>query len=747
MIPLDQINIKTHHKVSLSHQGLNAASPLDMMNHAISNYHRLINSTAQSDEQYHVLLHDLGSTYLDRFEYSGHTGDLEMGLVYLKQAIPLFPLASVARDICLDSLGMAHRCYFQCKGDAADIEQAISAGRQAVSLTSEGDVHLPERLSNLGNSLACKFEHTGDPLDLNDAIDIQRRAISLTDERDPARAGRFGNLGGLLALRFQSTGDVVDIDDSVSSLSTAVTLTPNHPGLLSNLGNALSLRFGRLHQLADIDGAIFAQRQAAICTPDDNVYKAMWLSNLGVSLFNRFTYREIFTDLDQAVAAHARSVELTAQDHAEMPKRLNNLGNSLMRRFDRRQNPDDIHAAISAQKQAVALTSDGQAHMPSYLESLGISYLCRFLHTKNPDDVDEAIRLQEQAVDLIPDGHANKYTTLNSLGDSRLERFKQQNNEVDLDAAIEAYSASARSSVSAPTVVLRGARKWTECFLTRYGLPSFEACKIIVETIPRIVWLGTEISQRYSDIPSLGDAANQAVAAAIQLEKYETAVEWMEQGRSIVWSQLLHLRTPLDDLEASSPDLARELRDISQKLEALGNEQQSASPDSQGTRSMENEAQTHRRLAERYEQLLHNIRELPTFEDFLLPKKLPDLRVLSTMSCGPIVMLNIYHETCDALVLMQPNTPIFRIRLPEFTYMTAKRLHKTLLVGLAQEGIRIDRDSTDRASMAYISSKSGITDPMQHVLETLWVQVVDPVLSGMPNLVRQYFFIGPFVFY
>ena len=51
------------------------------------------------------------------------------------------------------------------------------------------------------------------------------------------------------------------------------------------------------------------------------------------------------------------------------------------------------------------------------------------------------------------------------------------------------------------------------------------------------------------------------------------AIEWLEQGRSIVWGQLLQLRNPVDDLKHEHPDLATKLQYLSSSLEGTSDQQ------------------------------------------------------------------------------------------------------------------------------------------------------------------------------
>jgi hypothetical protein len=58
----------------------------------------------------------------------------------------------------------------------------------------------------------------------------------------------------------------------------------------------------------------------------------------------------------------------------------------------------------------------------------------------------------------------------------------------------------------------------------------------------------------------------KAVSVAINLGDLETAVEWAEQGRSIVWQNMLGLRTPVDDPRLVHPQLADGIQRIARQM-------------------------------------------------------------------------------------------------------------------------------------------------------------------------------------
>jgi hypothetical protein len=84
------------------------------------------------------------------------------------------------------------------------------------------------------------------------------------------------------------------------------------------------------------------------------------------------------------------------------------------------------------------------------------------------------------------------------------------------------------------------------------------AHQAVLESIPQLFWLGQSIPHRYDQLSyfKAGDAIVAAASRAISAGKGTFALEWLEEGRNIVWVQLQRLRNPLDDLRAQHPELA-----------------------------------------------------------------------------------------------------------------------------------------------------------------------------------------------
>jgi hypothetical protein len=267
------------------------------------------------------------------------------------------------------------------------------------------------------------------------------------------------------------------------------------------------------------------------------------------------------------------------------------------------------------------------------------------------------------------------------------------------------------------------------------------ANEVLMNFVPHIVWLGSlDVQRRYADIKdTVGDCIVGAVAAAIGEHHYEKAVKWMEQGSSIVWKQLLQLRMPLDDLRQAHSQLANDLEEVSQMIDAaalshmegLRNDTpllSAASPDATTERltTMEEVARDHRRNVARREELLAQIRRLPGFGEFLKPATFAILREAAREQL--VVAINISSRQCDALVIFSSN-PVIHIPLPHLTRATTKELYHRMNHSLAKHRVR--RNTSYSTSH---DSETSLID-LKVVLRDLWELIVGPIWERIKLIV------------
>jgi len=275
----------------------------------------------------------------------------------------------------------------------------------------------------------------------------------------------------------------------------------------------------------------------------------------------RFDRFEALKDIDDAVISSQRVVDLTPDGHPKKPVYHSNLGTALQARFNQFGRLADVGNAIFNNQRAVDLTPDGHPEKPGYHSNLGTALRARFDLFGSLFDLENAILNNQRAVDLTPSSHPQKPRRLLNLGNALSSRLEWVHNPEDVENILRVYSKAAKSPIGSPVVRFRAARGWAT-HSDKHSRSSLSAYGCAIDLLPRIAWLGLPVTDQHTLLADVGGIVCKAVSTAIRLGKLETAVEWVEQGRSIVWQNMLGLRTPVDDLRAKHPHLADQIQNI-----------------------------------------------------------------------------------------------------------------------------------------------------------------------------------------
>ncbi|KIJ38231.1 hypothetical protein M422DRAFT_231344 [Sphaerobolus stellatus SS14] len=678
---------------------------------------------------------DLGTSLSARFEQLGDLSDLEKAIAVQQEAVDLTDDDHPEKAGYLSHLGLSFQRRFGQLGDLSDIDQAIVVLQQAVNLDSDAYDNMANWLHNLGVSYNNRFRRLAELSDVEEAINVLQQAVNLSPEDSTTKAVCLNSLGNSFAHRFGQLGEISDIDNAIDAMEQAANLVPPSVNRaiacknLSSLGNCLQIRFERLRELNDIDKAIMVHQQVIDLTPDGHPAKVGHISNLGVDFSTRFLHLGKLSDIDKAIALHQQAINLIPNGHYAFKfQHLQNIGIAFLNRFEQLGDVNDIDNSIKVMQQAINLVPDGHPGKASSLNTLGESFHIRFQSLHDLSDINNAVMRLQQAVTLTPDGHADKGLYLYTLGLGFQTRFEQLSEVESLASAINAYSQAAENASSSPLIRYSAALDWA-VLCSANGTPSsaLEAYHMVLEMIPQRVWLGQTVSHRYKELSNIGNVVNAAAAMAISAGNLALALEWLEEGRGIVWGQILQLQTPLDDLWAKYPDLARNLQKVSIALQTAGTS--TIRPSLQNIDlerpqlTAEQEGQTHRALAAEHRMLLEQIRSLDGFENFLQPKKVSQLVDASTD--GPVVIINVHASRCDALVLhcYNPLEPILHVPLQEFSVEQAERLYKQLNVIL-----RGPSTSDNRKLMIAAIDTQTPGELFQSILGSLWSCVVQPIM-------------------
>jgi tetratricopeptide (TPR) repeat protein len=736
-------------------------------------------------------LSNLGNSVFTRFERLGELSDLERAISTFRDAVDLAPHGHPDRPRHLNRLGKSLVTRFGRLGELSDLEDAVSVLGDAVDLTPHGHPDKPRHLSSLGDSIFTRFERLGELADLERAISILRDVVELTPHSHPDKPGHLNNLANPFKARFEHLGELSDLERAISTFRRAVDLTPHghsdRPRYLSNLGSSLLTRFERVGELSDLEQAISILRDAVDLTPHDHLAKLVCLHILGLSFLARFVRLGEPSDLEDAISTLRDAVDLTSHGHPDKPLRLNSLGNSLISRFERLGKLSDLEDAISMLKDAVDLTPhghpdkpillsslanslitrfellgelsdledtiskhseacnltpDGHPYKPGHLNHLGTSFRVRFERLGELSDLEDAISTLRDAVNLTPHGHPDKPGYLNNLGNSLRARFERLGNLSNLEEAISLYLHAASAPIGPIRIRFRASQNWISCARRISHHSLLHAYSISISLLPELAWIGLSLTQRYLELMRGANVVREAAAAALDSRLLETAVEWLEQGRSIVWGELFQLRSSYDELSSAHPDHARRLRELSATLEhasATREKSLSALLEQTGSaahrvmESLQQAADRHRALAIERGELLQEVRGFPGFEQFLFPKEFSQLR--ASAHTGPVVLLNAAESRCDALIVLADVDHVIHVPLLSFTFQRSAGLQNMLEKLLGHSRVtRCDDREGKSATRGFVSWES--------LLSTLWNDVVRPVLDALAFSVRGFVSLG-----
>ena len=189
-----------------------------------------------------------------------------------------------------------------------------------------------------------------------------------------------------------------------------------------------------------------------------------------------------------------------------------------------------------------------------------------------------------------------------------------------------------------------------------------------------------------------------AFSACLRKRAPARAVELLEQGWGVFWSQLTRLHSPLDDVVGPSP-AGKTLADEFTRLALL-------------IRNALNSfcADQHERLCHlNYEmqRVVTGVRELPGLSRFFLPLLFSDLQ--RAASGGPVIIVNASQYSCDALIVFLDRDPV---HIP---------------LQITQEGVR--DMSTELQTLTVRAKRDDVTRELASFLRNLWDQIVLPIVD------------------
>ncbi|KAH7906135.1 hypothetical protein BJ138DRAFT_1223846, partial [Hygrophoropsis aurantiaca] len=582
-------------------------------------------------------------------------------------ALVLHPPGHPDRSISLGNLALTLSTQFDHFGDKDDLDKAIELNRAALALCPSGHPDHSTSLNNLARTLSTRFDQFGDRDDLDKAIELNHVALALRSPGHPNHSISLGNLALTLSTRFNQFGDRDDLNKAIDLNHAALALRPpGHPDRfisLSNLARSLCTRFNQFGDRADLEKAIELNCSGLTLCPPGHPDRSTSLSRLAHTLSIRFNQFGDRANLDKAIELNQAALALCSPGHTGHSMLLINLAFTLCTRFDQFGDRADLDKAIELNHAALALCSPGHTDHSTSLGNLAHTLFTRFNQFGDRADLDKAIELNHAALALRPPGHPGRFISLNNLALTLSTQFAQSGNRADLDIAMQHHKSASTATNCGSWPRFQSSLEWVEAAERFNHISVLNAYKVSLGNLDRHAISRSSIVLRHELLKSsYSSLAANAASCALRQHEPRTAVELLEQGRGVLWTQMANLHTPLEHLRgvnALGERLAIDLQRISSQLNKL-----SGSMQDDKISSHDAKAQYHRQLAEEWDSVVSQARQVEGFSRFLLPPLYSDLQ--EAAANGPIVVINASEYSCDAIIILLNGAPC-HVPLPDIT--------------------------------------------------------------------------------
>jgi hypothetical protein len=716
---------------------------------------------------------ELATKLLHRFDQTGKLEDVNEAIDLSKDATVTFAYSAYpaertttpARRLVALSQALAKR--FEKTDDTADLEDAIKHARQAAAVSDKS--RSPERHiahSSLSDLIYMRFERQAGMDDLDDSITHSTIAVDATpgskSQKDREElAQKLSTLSSHHLTRFEFQRGSGDLDAAVNYARTALDLKKAgdgdgplnllaHPAARYALALALFRRFEQGGDMKDLEGAL-KNAQLAYDAVDKPAPAPSVASSRRLS---------ISTSRTVAPSPEADSRKILYQSL---------LSGVLCARYKRLGNREDIEAALTHAESILRSTPpdhplyDMYKSIHSYAlqasQQVAAESEAGETETEEPGDVVSQARDDVERAKLAKDPKWGQYVLrLCNLLYARYERKLDAKeagtnhhiaDDLDLEHALGDWRKVATSGLrtipSPPSIRFRAAIKWADvsCREGRYK-GAVEAYRTAMALAPRVSLARSKGALEENSAANMLEGeenelllntfslASDAAAAAIERGQIETAVEFVEQARSLLWRDALGLPSELDELERANPGLAQHLMDVLVELEQTANGpgpmvspleplvKPGMRPPWMASSSEKTRVEG---IDNKWNSAVGTVRASEAgFQDFLRLWTLDSMRQEDAIvPVGPVILLNSSYLRCDAIILVSTSEPI---------HVPLTGVSKSELEQLAARVVTGTKELGEGEATGFQFDKA-VLEP---VLKALWEKVVGPVIRKLEEV-------------
>ena len=296
------------------------------------------------------------------------------------------------------------------------------------------------------------------------------------------------------------------------------------------------------------------------------------LDNLGIAVCARYKLLGRIEDLEKAITYHCEALALHPPGHPHYSSSFNNLANAVLTRYEQLGKKEDLDEVITCYRKSLTLHPPGHPDRSTSLNNLATAVCAQYQQSSRMEDLEEAIIYFCEALIFRPLGHPDRSSSLHNLANAVHTRYEKSSMVEDFEESFLLREQAVNDLTASPKYRLTAAIHWAWQAQYHHHNSVIRAYSMTLHLLDRclIFYPNIDSQQRFLAIAHVPKSlASDAASAAIDADDLETAVELLEQGRTILWSKMKGYRYLLDPLRQINRHLADALKDISVQLEQL----------------------------------------------------------------------------------------------------------------------------------------------------------------------------------
>jgi tetratricopeptide (TPR) repeat protein len=612
------------------------------------------------------------------------------------------------------------------------IEEMVTLCRELLNSDISPDF-LETALISLNDALNDEFNRGLSVQPLDDAVECLRDAVKVL----PLLTSHYVwfALADVLSNRFLITHSMGDYEEATALLEQIID--PNHAGECPDSIQArveirvVTLAYARSVYFENPEYSELAlSRLRSILNSShlDDELRIQVTNILGINAGQRFQHYNLAESLEEANSCISQIVDHSSSRNLETPgeffieseavreahsttailqktlhleellsntppgtsdhkRRLSELADWYQTKFSRTNDVSDIEESIKYSRLLLDATHASDPWRLSPLASLRNALLLAFNHTKNVSYLDESMNLGHKILNLESAQFAH-FHTIRLLMSSLIIRSRLLDQREDLNEALQLLPLAIDNQYAREPDRFALACSWAR--LARcIGDPSIiNAYESAMSLMQRSLSFAPTLQIQHTRLVAMGEHCHRMpldyASYQIDLGRTEEAIETLEKGRALLWSEMRSLRTPptANFVGDNSPSpLEKRFAEINQELETLTvsvppSGKWEAGEGGDGKDPFGRLVVAQRKLVEERDALISQIQGCPGSEELLQTPSIATLR--SAASHGPVIFINHCQWRSDIIILLD-NCPPCTIPTVDDFYGHAIKLHDRLM--------------------------------------------------------------------